>query len=338
MDNFEHVLKMIGKLGILLINISGDYGGKLLQLGCKKKMEQLGLRYIEIEPFSYLSKFSYYFLHMSIRVQRVLQMRFAKSFTYQIVSWLQDIIVRKAILKALIDRSEKHLFSLVLVHGSGTLSDITPTKLIAFKAILKIFTKVPIATGPQSYWFPYTDFKLLLSQPAQPIFLFTRERYSYTILRNIFKDVPNVYVMLSPDTAFYISREDFNEVKGSHILIGLRNDKESVVPYEYKRKIIEHALQHRGSKSIIVADVGKADSFSTYLKLITNAEAIVTDRLHVAILGAILEKKVFLIGNIYHKNRGVYEYSLSSYSNVRYYELPTDIESLIKDLDTLWKT
>jgi exopolysaccharide biosynthesis predicted pyruvyltransferase EpsI len=251
-----------------------------------------------------------------------------------VISWLQDIVIRKALLKALADHSGRSSFSLILVHGSGTLSEITPTKMMAFRTILKVFTKIPVATGPQSYWFPYIDFKLLLGSPSQPIFLFSRERYSYTLLKNIFKDVPNVHVMLSPDTAFYLSKEDFSEISNSHILISLRNDRESVTPYECKRKIIEHALRYK-NKSIIVTDAGKADSFSTYLKLITNAEAIVTDRLHVAILGAILGKRVFLISNIYHKNKGVYEYSLSSYPNVGYYELPKDMERLIRDLNTL---
>jgi exopolysaccharide biosynthesis predicted pyruvyltransferase EpsI len=332
-DDFEKLLKKFGKGGVLLINIGGDHGGKLLQLGCRKKMEQLGLKYVEIEPFNYVSRFSYYLLHALIRVQRVLQ-RASRSFAYSVVSWLQDAIIRKALFKALITHSENIQFSLVLLHGSGTLSDITPTKMIAFKTILRNFGETPIATGPQSYWFPYTDFKRLIGFPTQPIFLFSREGYSYVLLKNIFKNVPNVHVMLSPDTAFYLSKEDFSEIKNSHILVSLRNDRESILSYECKRKIIECALRRKHSKSVVATDVGR-QTFSTYLKLIINAEAVVTDRLHVAILGAILGKKVFLLSNVYHKNRGVYEYSLSSYPNVRYYELPTNIEKLLKDLETL---
>jgi len=43
-----------------------------------------------------------------------------------------------------------------------------------------------------------------------------------------------------------------------------------------------------------------------------NASTIITNRLHSAIIGAILGKNVELFRNSYHKNRSVWEYSLQS--------------------------
>ena len=60
----------------------------------------------------------------------------------------------------------------------------------------------------------------------------------------------------------------------------------------------------------VVSDVSMRGSLTDFVSTVENAEEVFTDRLHVAILGSILGKKVTLYGNVYHKNRGVWEYSL----------------------------
>ncbi|MCK4438582.1 polysaccharide pyruvyl transferase family protein, partial [Candidatus Bathyarchaeota archaeon] len=56
-----------------------------------------------------------------------------------------------------------------------------------------------------------------------------------------------------------------------------------------------------------------------FVSWVANAETVYTDRLHVAILSSILGKDVTLFGNIYHKNRGVWEISLRD--SVRFVEI-----------------
>ncbi len=58
------------------------------------------------------------------------------------------------------------------------------------------------------------------------------------------------------------------------------------------------------------------------LRAVGRFEAIRTDRLHVAIAGAVLGKAVVLYPGSYFKNRAVYDLSLHSYPNVRFASWP----------------
>ena len=54
------------------------------------------------------------------------------------------------------------------------------------------------------------------------------------------------------------------------------------------------------------------------LKTVSVARRIVTDRLHVAIAAALLERPCELLDNAYNKNRSVYEHSLSGFPNLSF--------------------
>ncbi len=60
-------------------------------------------------------------------------------------------------------------------------------------------------------------------------------------------------------------------------------------------------------------------SFDEYVKNIAEASCVKTDRLHVAILSAMLGKKVDLYPSNYHKILGVYLLSLSYFDNVKFH-------------------
>jgi exopolysaccharide biosynthesis predicted pyruvyltransferase EpsI len=122
----------------------------------------------------------------------------------------------------------------------------------------------------------------------------------------------NVHIHLSHDTSLYLLKEDFSlqNWNKSYILIAPRNDRESAVTWD-KRKI-------RSPTRILFGDIVKLDNFNDYVNIIWNARQIYTDRLHNAILSAILGKETFLYPNSYHKNKGVYEFSLSTYPNVKF--------------------
>ena len=109
-----------------------------------------------------------------------------------------------------------------------------------------------------------------------------------------------------------MTKHDFNiHTNTKYDLICFREDKESLVPRFVKDIIIKFAWNP------VVYDISiKAKSFSQFLNLVANANVIYTDRLHVAILGYIFGKKVFLFPNKYWKNKGVYEYSLNKCQNI----------------------
>ena len=59
-------------------------------------------------------------------------------------------------------------------------------------------------------------------------------------------------------------------------------------------------------------------SLSSLMEAISSYEQIHTDRLHLAIAGALLNREVFLYPNSYFKNRAVFEHSLSHYAGVNF--------------------
>ena len=174
----------------------------------------------------------------------------------------------------------------------------------------------PIVVAPQSYWFRDSGFMELL-RGGRSITLFCREPYSHRHLTEIGVP-PSVKVLLAEDTALYLEAEDLegyiDSAEGHYDLICLRDDRESAISRDLRRSILNEAVNP------LVMDISKRGSFKDFVSIIANADRVYTDRLHVAILAAILGKETLLIGNRYHKNRGVYEYSLRRFPWVSYVE------------------
>ncbi len=62
----------------------------------------------------------------------------------------------------------------------------------------------------------------------------------------------------------------------------------------------------------LLADISLAETccFAEFLTHVAGAQVIVTTRLHVAILGHLLQRKTYLVDGRYHKFRGVFDYSM----------------------------
>lgn len=204
---------------------------------------------------------------------------------------------------------------LILFEGGGYMNDVWYGPVLLRQALKRY--RQPVAVAPQSYIFERTDFGGMLPDDRQ-ITLFCRERYSLEHMSAIAR-LPNVRMDLSGDTALYIERRDLTEHIGpsdrEYDLICFRRDKESLIPRDEMEKIV------RSSEDPFVGDISKRGSLSDFVSAVANADRIHTDRLHVAILGHILGKETTLYGNRYHKNKGVYEYSLSDDPNIRFVDV-----------------
>jgi exopolysaccharide biosynthesis predicted pyruvyltransferase EpsI len=66
----------------------------------------------------------------------------------------------------------------------------------------------------------------------------------------------------------------------------------------------------------LVADISLAEEcgFEDFLSNVARASIIITTRLHVAILGQLLNRRTYLVEGSYHKFRGVFEYSMQQAS------------------------
>lgn len=109
------------------------------------------------------------------------------------------------------------------------------------------------------------------------------------------------------DMAFFCEPRASFEDPLPYPLIALRRDKE------------RHHSSIDPDRNLDISLLGNADSAASgFFELVGRFDEIFTDRLHVAIAGAMLGKSVRLLDGNYGKNRGVFDGSLrSNYANVR---------------------
>jgi len=232
----------------------------------------------------------------------------------------------------------------ILINGGGAMNDIWRAGLDVIARYRRRYPSLPVTVGPSSYRFNGIDFGAICDISTVPLFLFARERISGAIIR---QEVPrpHVKVMVSPDLAFELADSDFirelsSNCNEQHVLIAMRKDIEGAtkllsrtrgtwLPQRLRRPLsrLRDRLTALKSRDVIGAilesaalprsiprlyrDVSVSVSFAEFTEAIRNAALIITDRLHIGILGYLLEKRVVLRPGAYHKIRGVYELSMS---------------------------
>ena len=90
-----------------------------------------------------------------------------------------------------------------------------------------------------------------------------------------------------------------------------RQDKNSEFRKSAECFVKQQHAEANGMKSH-AADISLAEtcSFAEFQRQVASATFIVTTRLHVAILGQLLNKTTYLVDGNYHKFRGVYDFSM----------------------------
>lgn len=207
-------------------------------------------------------------------------------------------------------------YDLIIIRGGGHINDIWQPGLRFLLDVIKRSKEVVVA--PQSYWFRQSVLGDKLREVKIPVTLFAREKYSYEFLRGSLLP-ENIEVGLAPDSSFYLSREDlekyFLNTLKHDVLLCFRKDIESRIPLHIKRE-----LENKNTNSLM-EDVPMTGSFEEYISKIESTKIVYTDRLHTAILGHIFGKKIWFYSNAYWKNKGVYEYNLSKFRNVKFIEV-----------------
>jgi exopolysaccharide biosynthesis predicted pyruvyltransferase EpsI len=156
----------------------------------------------------------------------------------------------------------------------------------------------------------------LLPKLGDNVVVICRERYSYDYVRNI---APGLTVLLMHDAAFYypIRLKSLNKIAEGRVAFCFRTDGEStggpLPPGNVDISSFYPANGEHRDFELVAARL--------MLSYLNGFQEIFTDRLHVAIAGALLGKKVYLYPNSYYKNRAVYEYSLQgNFPNVHWME------------------
>jgi exopolysaccharide biosynthesis predicted pyruvyltransferase EpsI len=292
-DEFTSFLKEHRDDRICTVTPGGNHGDTLIHMGLVKVLDSLGVEYT------------------CLNLKEVYGERptVALKYLVNIAAWRTGLNLGFGLLDIPEDAD------LILFEGGGYMNDIWYGPVL-LRQVLRRHRK-PVAVAPQSYAFRGTDFMGMLPRDRS-VTLFSRERYSLEHLSEMTRP-PNVRLKLSQDTALYLQEGDLTplvEPYGeSYDLVSFREDKESLVPER------EKAAVKKACENPRIEDVSVRGSLSDFVSAVADARRIYTDRLHVSILAHILGKEVTLYGNRYHKNKGVYERSLSGDPKVVFVEV-----------------
>jgi len=309
----------------VLIEPGGNNGDRLIYMGMEKKLKELGINYtvLQYRENSRVSLLRTIYFGPWKRILKIPSLAYKSSNGLGMAVSKLDSEVYGQTLRA--DKIQVDPAHVILTHGGGNVNDLYGVGIRLLKNMIQHSLNRVIIVGPQSYWFKWTRFPELFLTAKQEVHLFCRERYSYDLLKSL-SFPKNVHVNLSHDTAFYLSKKDFQARRGAYDLICFRTDARESLLFQKTRDL--DVLQKTGprdlrksQKRVFVGDIQSLPNFREFLELIEGSRKVCTDRLHVAILSAILGKDTTLYSDSYYKNKGVYEYSLSSYPNVKFVDI-----------------
>jgi exopolysaccharide biosynthesis predicted pyruvyltransferase EpsI len=169
--------------------------------------------------------------------------------------------------------------------------------------------------------------ELLLS--ASNLTIFCREKISYKYLSSI-GFCPERF-FLACDMAFLLLQTEFQEFlqKGEGIANCFRTDQESTGAFEIPKDNLDISLSWNGElwhRPDFAKNV--THSIACYLSAF---ETIKTDRLHIAILAAILGKQVILFPNNYYKIKAVFEYLMHKrFNKVTFWDIAQQNEQMTR--------
>jgi exopolysaccharide biosynthesis predicted pyruvyltransferase EpsI len=135
---------------------------------------------------------------------------------------------------------------------------------------------------------------------------------------HVAEHLPPADVLLAHDAAFSLApivRTAFAEAIGRHPQAQarfLRDDGERAQTIQGDADVMAHAGGYW--TDLAAAERAVAEAATTMLRF----GRIYTDRLHGAILAAMLDRYVVLMPNSYYKNRTVFDHSLRRFANVRF--------------------
>lgn len=339
MDRLEEMMLEYRNKKFVLIEPGGNNGDRLIYMGMEKKLKELGINFTvsQYKENSKVSLLSSIYFGPWKRILKTPSAACKSSYGLGMAISKLDSKVYEQTLRT--DKIQVDPSDVVLIHGGGNVNDLYGFGIRLLKKIIQHSLNRVIIVGPQTYWFKWTHFPELFLKARQEVHLFCRERYSYNLLRSL-SFPENVHVYLSHDTAFYLSKKDFQARRGAYDLICFRTDaRESLLFQKTKNSDVLQKIGPRDLRKsqmrVFVGDVQSLPNFREFLELIEGSTKVCTDRLHVAILAAILGKDTTLYSDPYQKNKGVYEYGLSCYPNVKFVDIQKNSREFEATVDRL---
>lgn len=246
------------------------------------------------------------------------------------------------------DLSKKHLISkinpkdVLFFVGGGFMGDLWPLESERIKDMIRSFPLNRKVFLPQSFFYDAknkkenmeSDKQLYLSDKR--ILFIHREKYSYDLCsRIIAKEHEN---LLFPDMVLYSDYQIDNHSRNG--IIGcLRMDKEKV-NFEIDKELYEYCKENEMDYSIVDTSVEysvsrdqRKEELHQLLTEFSEAELVVTDRLHGMLFAAVTNTPCLAFDNISKKVSGVYEW-IKDIGYVKMVSvnanLKSEIESMLK--------
>lgn len=149
-----------------------------------------------------------------------------------------------------------------------------------------------------------------------------RDEKSYNYVNSIFTIQNNIYLCDDLNLNLTIPKYYLNNYNLEKTLICFRTDIEkTIIPK--KNTDISEIIKPKNQTNISIGLIEKI--FFHFLNEINKYSIVKTNRLQVAIVATLMNKKVYLYNNSYFKNEEVYNYSLTKFKNLTFVKDNLDI-------------
>jgi len=330
-SELEDVLLKYRNAQFLVIEPGGNNGDKLIYMGMEKRLKELGIKYTVLQYKENIKSVFLHKLYFTLWRKLFGLTKFLAKLNNSLETSIR-IIDRKLFEFTIVTSEIQSSADIILIHGGSNINDLWGHGIRLLKNVLKNNPNKIVIVAPQTFWFRETCFPNLLKKVTQEVYLFCRERRSYRLL-NSMNFSQNVHVCLSQDTALYLSREDFDPKDGEYDLVCLRKDQESVISADaelmenFQRAVVKGLRLSK--RALITVDLALLPNFDDFVSLLEDSRKVYTDRLHVAMMAAIIGKDVTLYSNSYFKSREIFVFSLDAkYPNVKFVDVGKSFEIL----------
>lgn len=209
----------------------------------------------------------------------------------------------------------------VVYGGGGIWIDLYECSWLKFLDVFKNAKRIVIL--PSSF----NNCAKLIEVLDERFVVFCRERQSFKYLTS---QNTNAKILMAPDMALGLDVDRlptrFNKTSAVLKYVPYVNNLDVPDVAYFTRQDMEKHYHCRSDLDVSGLGFGLESSSIDWadfcsvmmLQVINKANVIVTDRLHVAIAGYLLNKEVYLLDNTYGKLSAVYAYSLKQYKNMHF--------------------
>lgn len=227
----------------------------------------------------------------------------------------------------------------IVFQGGGNIGDEYLHAEFVRQICIKEFKNNKIVIFPQTCFFSDSQKGKLILSKSKKIYsshsnlvLVSREQKSYNLLQRYF---PRNIHLLTPDIVLlYPFNDDFSDKVQNKVIFCVRNDQEKNVSDKEMNRLME-LVKNRGFDIKVTDTCIDGDNYydleqskklvDDKIKELSEAQLVITDRLHGMVFTALSSTNCIALGNYNHKVEGVYHW-LAHYSGIKYIDETTNFE------------